>query len=721
MKNILTLCLAFFSVLLSAQTNVRAWYAQGQVWIIWESSVPGPETVGIFKKNTPFTQTSQASLIGRPFQYEYFPGTFLQQTQDPTFTYRIPKPDGTYYQLLPGEGLFVETVLNTGSAYYAVVPWGQTGITPGENITDNAINYTYNPATQPVNCHLQRTETLVSGHKTFWFNLWVLGRQDDQAGRPDFPVLANAAKNGMPAMFIISQSLTLDTAGGKKVPMTHLFHGGGGTANQMMANRFRQFNLEPVQGISVSHNDDFCVNTLTEEGDSVFTSGRSLWLGWTRNHNPFDHGFAATEGDTVINYTQRRIMWINDWLIQHLPIDSNRVAAMGYSMGSGGATLLAKTYPDKISAACMFNAGFRGAEDFPSVRIFGSMAQNLPTSLKGYQGETIGVEDAFSLNTRCSNQRDLPLMRVWIGKNDDNGRMHWGPEVAAQFRLADSLGWGTQIHWDERPHTYQVLNFHWIEGLNPDQQTYRDDLSYQENFRSNQSYPGFFNHHLEPLNQDFGSGMVGINNGDGDNWGTWGGWHRWDTETLLDTPQEWAVDAWLESDAVFANDNCPFDSLTASVAIRKPQQFKLQPGTGNSCYAYITDLNTGNIISSGGFFVPDDLAVVHNVTVYRKDIRKIRIHVLASTSTSEPNGAASLLAFPNPASSQLQLRYHTERNEQVLLRITRVDGISEERIFDAQPGENQWVIATQDYPNGWHFLSIQGAAGSLTQKVLIRH
>ncbi|HLP93210.1 MAG TPA: T9SS type A sorting domain-containing protein [Saprospiraceae bacterium] len=655
MKNTLTLCLLLTCFTLSAQTNVRAWYAQGQVWIIWDSSVPGPETVGIFKKSTPFTQTGQASLIGRPFNYEYFPGTYLMQTQDPDFTYRIPKPDGTYYQLLPGEGLFVETVLSTGSAYYAVVAWGQSTVTPGVNITASAVNFTYNPVTQRVNCHLQRTETLVSGHKTFWFNMWALGRQDENAGRPDYPVLANAAKNGMPAMFIVSQSLNLDTSGGKKVPMTNLFHGGGGTANQMMANRFRQFNLEPIQGISVAHNDDFAVNTVTEAGDSLFTSGRSLWFGWSKRHNPFDHQFAVMPGDTIINYTQRRIMWINDWLIRVLPVDSNRVAVMGYSMGSGGATLLAKTFPDKISAACMFNAGFRGAEDPASVRIMGSKAQNLPTSLKGYNGETIGVEEAFSLNVRCSHQRDLPVMRVWIGKNDDNGRMHWGPEVSAQFRLADSLGWGTQIHWDERPHTYQVLNFHWIEGVNPDEQTYRDNLSYQEYFRSNQSYPGFFNHRLEDLNNDPGSGMIGINNGDGDNWGAWGGYHNWDLTTMLDEPGRWEVTAWLTAEATFAPDISPNAALLTSMTIRKPQQFKPAPGTPLEWR--VRDVSNDQIIQAGQVTPDaDGLITVPKIFVTRENFRKIRIQVYDPNlvSATEPK-AQNLHLFPNPANTWLML------------------------------------------------------------------
>ena len=34
------------------------------------------------------------------------------------------------------------------------------------------------------------------------------------------------------------------------------------------------------------------------------------------------------------------------------------------------------------------------------------------------------------------------------------------------------------------------------------------------------------------------------------------GYHRWDWNDLTDTPGEWSAVAWLESNAVFGNDNC---------------------------------------------------------------------------------------------------------------------------------------------------------------------
>ena len=698
MKRSLLVALIFTSFFAKSQTNVRAWQAQGQVWVVWQTALPLPETFAIFKKNTAFTNTAQATPIGRLFHYEYLPGTFAEQTNDPNFTYRIPKPDGSMYQLLPGEGLFVETVTGSGSAFYAVVEWGKTAVTAGVNITQNAVSFNYNPVAQPVNCHLQTTSVGSLGHKSAWFAVWVLGKTEHWAGRPDFPVMANAAKNGMPAMFIVSQALDLDTAAGKKIPMTHWMHGGGMYASQFLPAGFKVFNTAPEQGISVSHNDDFPILTITESGDSVFTAGRSVWFGWTKNHDPFSYGFAAGPGDTVINYTQRRVMWINDWLIKHLPIDPDRVAVQGYSMGSGGATGLAKAFPDRFSTASLFNCGLRGGVDPTSIAMVGSATDNLPTNLRGFNGEVMRVNDIFKLNSRLSGARDLPIFRIWNGKNDPNDRMHWGPDMVAQIREADSLGWGIQFQWDERPHTYPILGMHWIHDFGAANQTYLDDLRFQENFNSKQSFPAFFNHRLDPKNNDPGIGMFGIDNGDGDNWGTWGGYHRW--ENTAEISAGWQTIAWLESNAVFANDNCPENSLLADLAIRKPQVFK--PLTGKNLNWNVKDAASGQILQSGQTTVQaDDLVVIPQVEVFRESIRKVRISIFDPTvSAGEADGFSAIEIFPNPTDGLIFLKKGVER--------ARVFDLNGRQMFEKAVFEKE-ELDVSALPAGVYFLEILNA------------
>ena len=708
-KLVLILSGLLLAMVAFAQTNVRAWYAQGQVWIIWQTQQPYPQTFGIYKKAQPFTNTTQATVIGRPFAYEYFPGAFISQTGNPGFRYKVPQPDGSLYTLAEGEALFVETVMSGGSAYYAVAKWGATGVTAGVNITDSAVTYIYDPVNDPVACHLQHSLVTQEGFKTNWYGLWLLGRQDQEAGRPDFPVMANAYKNGMPAMFIVSEAMAMDTTGAKRIPCTNWLHGGGGSAIQHVAGTTDHFNIIPLKGISVSHNDDFPHLTL-EAGDTLFSPARTQWFGWSKFHNPFDPGYRADLGDTLVNYVQRRILWTNRWLIRNYRVDPDRVAIQGYSMGSGGAAALGKLAPEQFSTVCAFNNGFRRQDDETITPVLGTVAGNLPTNLRYPDGLPVRINEVFDLNTQISGARDLPLFRTWAGKNDNNGRMHWGPDLVAQYRAADSLGWGVQISWDERPHTYETLGFHWIQGYQISAQTFRDNLAYQELFNSKQSFPAFFNHRLDPKNNDPGAGMPGINTGDGDNWGTWGGWHNWDPDAVIDEPDRWEVTAWLTDGAPFANDNCPYDQLTADLAVRKPQQFK--PAAGENVHWEVIDLNNNEVLQSGNAVVKaDSLVVIPQVAVYRESIRKVRIEVTPmNVATFQESGSrvlTDLSIAPNPSKGEARMSVFVPEQTAAVIAAVSTTGLKALFNYRLLPGKNEISLASFNHlPAGLYFLEL---------------
>ena len=140
-----------------AQSNVRAWYADGQVFVVWNYELPIEETYAVYAKASPFTQTSQASLVGRPFFLEYLGFGLKDNLLDTTATYRIPDGNGGIYQLALNEALFVFTPHQNGSLYFAVTKWGDDAVVPGVNITNNAVSFTFDPVGDPVECHLQRT------------------------------------------------------------------------------------------------------------------------------------------------------------------------------------------------------------------------------------------------------------------------------------------------------------------------------------------------------------------------------------------------------------------------------------------------------------------------------------------------------------------------------------------------------------------------------------
>lgn len=686
------------------------------------SAEPHPETMAIYKHDQPFLSAAESSLIGRPFHYEYLPGTFVLQTGNSAFTYTIPGPDGQPYTLAEGQALFVETVTEPGAAWYAVLPWGTTDVIPGVNRTSMAVNTVYDPINEPVTCHLQLSQKLPGGYTSNWFALWQLGRQDENAGRPDFPVMANAYKNGTPAMFIVSEAIGMDTTNGQTIPATHWFHGGGGEAANYLPFKSKQFNIAPQQGILVAHNDDF-PHLVMMDGNPVFSASRTAWFGYVRNYDPFQADFMAGPGDTVINYTQRRILWIGKWLVDHYRVDPHRIAIQGYSMGSGGVGALAKTFPQLFSTVCSFNNGYRRVNEETLTQFQGTVENNLPTNLIGPDGLPVKMNSVMDLNTPISPFRDWPIYRVWAGKQDINDRMHWGPDLVSQYRMADSIGQGIQISWDERLHTYPVLNQHWIEGEAADQQTLLDDVATQELFRSNESFPAFFHHQQDAQNRDPGIGMQGIDTGDGDNWGTWGGYHRWDLLDVTDQPDSWAITAWLAGNAAFANDNCPVLSLTSDMAIRRPQNFT--PASGTMVHWSVTDISMGSILQSGNSIVhPNGLVVLPQVTLFRDDIRRVRIEVQTMMSAVDSEtGASSItgVVWPNPAHTQADLRIVSSRSGSGILQITDLAGsVVRSKEWSIQSGEQSIPLDIGGLLAGWYMVRmIQSESSSVWPLMLV--
>jgi hypothetical protein len=93
-----------------AQTNVRGWYSDGQIWIVWESdTLNEPVTYAIYKSPDPFTNTSTAKLIGHLFKDEWTAGSLKRQSGNDNVNFLIPDGTGRQYRLQTNEGLFVET------------------------------------------------------------------------------------------------------------------------------------------------------------------------------------------------------------------------------------------------------------------------------------------------------------------------------------------------------------------------------------------------------------------------------------------------------------------------------------------------------------------------------------------------------------------------------------------------------------------------------------
>ncbi|MBL7825653.1 MAG: hypothetical protein JNJ57_03410, partial [Saprospiraceae bacterium] len=293
----LFLLFSFFSQNVQAQTNVRAWYADGQVWVVWEDALPVPDWCEVYAKPTAFTNTANALLVGKPHKLEYLLYSFKDQTTL-TATARIPGPNGVgNYQLAANEALFVFTPHQAGALYFAVVSEGQTTVN-SDQITANLVPFQYNPVADPVECHLQSVfpSPFAAGFTCFAYLMWADGRQNQWESRPDFPIMANAAKNGTPSLFFISAPENLDTT--QSFPLSVWLHGGGGTARQSLAGSRNEINIKPEAGILLAHNDS---HIGYHADNPPFPTSPTWHFGWRKNYNPFAPGNVPTEVDTIVN------------------------------------------------------------------------------------------------------------------------------------------------------------------------------------------------------------------------------------------------------------------------------------------------------------------------------------------------------------------------------------------------------------------------------------
>jgi hypothetical protein len=284
-----------------------------------------------------------------------------------------------------------------------------------------------------------------------------------------------------------------------------------------------------------------------------------------------------------------------------------------------------------------------------------------------------------------------------------------------------------QLFWDERPHGLEGMNFHWIMGLG-NLQTERDDVAYQERHRAHQSFPAFYNHQKYPgANKNPGDGTRGTGGtGVGDDWGSYGGYHDWDLNTIVDTPGAWAVTAFLIGQSSHLVDNSPDASLTADLAIRKPQQFK--PPTGRQLQWSVTRLSNGQVLQSGTTTAgEEDLVSLTGITLY-KDPDRVRIRVSDPTVAVESRDSELLptefsLAqnYPNPFNPSTVISFQLPVSSHVTLKVFDVNGREVATLVDGNlPAGNLFVtFAPRALAGGLYFYKLAAGQFSQTRKAIL--
>lgn len=645
----LLLACALTTPALRAQTNVRAWYAKGQTWVVWDAGASPPFAFSVYRSAGAFASTAQATPCGTPLNRE-FNATRLKLANS-NATWRVPMPDGSTYQLTSTEGLFVYTPHAAANEYFAVVTYGTTTV-PVSAITTNAVVQSYDPVNDPVQCHVQLQGTLpVAGQGSFPYTvyaMWVDGRDDVNDARPDFPVLANAPKNGAPHMFAIYEPSSLTGLPATQFPATLQLHGGGSWGHywgwRPSYTYYANTGHLPAGGITIAHDD----RVYRAAQGVVSEDSPSYWFGWYSTMPAINPIGTPPDNAVVVPYTLRRLIWIQDWIETHSTyagrVDPKRISVMGTSMGGFGTHLLCRYKPERFSAGSAFVPVMGNPDTGASIKWLGTSTQNLAT-IDSRDGVVLRVNDFFSPMAQLSPLRDRAFTRFYRGRQEvDNELTKYGWEdsdIPGQFRALNDLGVGVHLYWDDRDHgptgwtaddpTIPELDIG--EWVSPER-TERGEAQYQAKYRADQSYPGIFN---DDQNGTLPGRQPDIGNGSHTNgvpWGTWSGYYDWDTTTITDISNQWACTMFLVGQSARSVDNYPGTNATADVSIRKPQQFK--PATGASFSWEWRNVSDNSPVQSGtGAVATDDVVVVTGLQ-FTKDPARRRLTITGAASSNTP-------------------------------------------------------------------------------------
>ncbi len=631
-------CLSQFA---RAQTSLAGIYADGQVFLRWTLSPNPVFTYDVYVSATPQSTIASMTLVGRIFPEEAT-GDRMHNLR-PNATLRVPNGSG-YVSLTASEGAFAWTPHQAGTLYFAVVSNGQTAVS---NTNRVQVSFNYDPVNEPVQPHLQAVGNSPAGYPQALYVLWVDGQSDPSNSRPDFVVGGNQHRNGVPHVFVVTTPLSGLSQG--PYPCVFVFHGGEGAYPNFTPGDTSGLNLslDLSDGIVVTPDDN-----LYFRAGSVLRSEVTAWFGYVRSFDPFTIlGRPAPSNDeVVINYTSRRVFWFRDWLLSPrspFNVDGNRIAAIGHSAGSRGASHLSRQQPDRFSAVIL-QCALINFEETTFSPIIGGWSQNLATNINDpATGLPLGIRDVHAQYVRLSPLRDFPYTRMYSGKRDENPAGGWTVSGRSVLDAVNASRMGIVVNWDEREHNVQD----WSTDFNdlfddpahcdpwPDIgqwtfpiKTERYSAQYlADRFRADASYPGIYD---ADINLNAAGRQPDPGPGDacsplGTAWGTWGGYIDWTRETIVDTVSRWECTLFLRGNSSVSIDNAPYPAEKVSLAPRRTQNF--DPAPGATVYWILRAPLNGPVVQSGQVTAEAEGAVhITDLIIPREDIAKARIYLATS-------------------------------------------------------------------------------------------
>ncbi|MEM7201513.1 MAG: hypothetical protein AAF628_14685 [Planctomycetota bacterium] len=564
------LCLiALVAPTISAQTNLRAWHRDGQTFLVWQHArlIP-PPTYDIHAAATPITSLTSTNRIGRVFASNGANTRLALQV--PGSRWVLPGPGTTSTTVGAREAYFVSTASAVGIRYFAVAPTGAVGAPP-------VVAGPVDEALDPVRSHLQYSDARgrVYGH-------WVDGSIDPNGGRANYPVMGNEWENGLGFNFGVwdppAGATAMPPTG---FPVVTILHGGFGNF----------WNHAPGIGEDrFGHPDAALLFTPDDFILGQGASAQTFWLGHWAGYNRFTPS-PPPDGEIIIDYTRRRVLWELDHLSTLMPVDTDRIAVTGISMGGVGSGLYAHTAPDRFAVAAPYVAPFelgRIISQQGFQRAFGTAAQALRVAVPGNPE----VLDYFDPVWRMNQRAQLPGAGSWphvrwvFGRNDT--RVLWS-DIAPRLSQINDAAVGDAIYWDERAHTMWTSGTFW--------QATRIRAPYLTAYRASQSWPALLDVDTAPTTPgrqpDPGNGSPSS----GTPSGTWGGYIEWEPALVHESPNAWEVGLRLIRDRADASEISGLAEIQATVRLARRRVFL--PASGTALTYELRRRADGAVLQSG--------------------------------------------------------------------------------------------------------------------------
>jgi len=502
--------------------ELRAAARPGQIVLTWrEAATPAGTTFNVYVSATPIRDLATATRTGHHVERQSATdwwetkSAFTKQAKDEKIVgYRLG-PDST--RLDPAGGLFVHTVRagSTRPLFFAVTftdPDGRedTALVSGANSLAQGIT----PAPGPVEPNWQ-----------------------GQGAMP--PVGAGA---GMPL------SLSLHGKSGVVAESEYLAFGDA-TMGWRDGLPFKfSVRIQDNEVVIRPTDRTWIGRPHDEASDGGAPAIWTFWYGY--NSNIYDR--ALMPQGTPTNYTERRLLWILDWVQRHYQTDRNRWYCSGTSMGGCGTISFGLRHPELFAAlharVPIVAYTYAGA---------GSARRLEPAAWVGKIGPEVRDSDGVPLLERMNGTKfvaeakvDLPFLFLTNGRQDDS--IPWANNPPF-YRALDAARQGYAAYWDNGIHS--------TSGKDAP-----DDVKAWPNamrrFRLDESFPAFSR---TSVNRNFGAGDPA----DGD----LVGWlnRGMDWTDIEDTADRYAIT--LRAD--FPGIAYP---VRTDVTLRRLQRFKPAPG-----------------------------------------------------------------------------------------------------------------------------------------------